>query len=98
VQVLPFPQPALQLIYGADRLACLSPDCRYLQIDQRLTEICGASVEDHPGRPVHDCVAALADSVEQNVSSIMERSEPVASIEVAGECVDQPEEGAWVTY
>jgi PAS domain-containing protein len=33
-------------------LACLSPDCRYLQINQRLTEICGISVEDHLGRSV----------------------------------------------
>ena len=31
-------------------LAFLSPDCRYLQINQRLTEICGISVEDHLGR------------------------------------------------
>jgi hypothetical protein len=36
-------QPALQLIYDTAPigLAFLSPDCRYLQINQRLTEICG---------------------------------------------------------
>jgi PAS domain-containing protein len=53
--VVLFPQqPALQLIYDAAPigLACLSPDCRYLQINQRLTEICGISVEDHLGRSV----------------------------------------------
>src|SRR5258706_15136651 len=48
--VVLFPQqPALQLIYDTAPivLACLSPDCRYLQINQHLTEICGISVE-HP--------------------------------------------------
>jgi hypothetical protein len=40
-------QPALQLVYDTAPigLAFLSPDCRYLQINQRLTEICGISVE-----------------------------------------------------
>ena len=72
-EVLLFPQPALQLIYDTAPigLACLSPDCRYLQINQRLTEICGISVEDHLGRSVRECVPALADSVEQIVRSIM---------------------------
>ncbi len=99
-EVLLFPQPALQLIYETAPigLACLSPDCRYLQINQRLTEICGISVEDHLGRSVRDCVPALADSVEQIVRSIMETGEPVTGIEVAGQRADQAEERAWITY
>jgi hypothetical protein len=39
---VPLPQqPALQLVYDTAPigLAFLSPDCRYLQINQRLTEI-----------------------------------------------------------
>jgi PAS domain S-box-containing protein len=93
-------QPALQLIYDTAPigLACLSPDCRYLQINQRLTEICGISVEDHLGRFVRDCVPALADSVEAIVRSIMETGEPVIGIEVAGQRADQVEERHWVTY
>jgi PAS domain S-box-containing protein len=99
-EVLLFPQPALQLIYDSAPigLACLSPDCRYLQINRRLTEICGISVEDHLGRSVRDCVPALADSVEQIVRSIMETGEPVTGIEVAGQRPDQSEERSWVTY
>ena len=99
-EVLLFPQPALQLIYDTAPigLACLSPDCRYLQINQRLTEICGISVEDHLGRSVRDCVPALAGSVEQIVRSIMETGEPVTGIEVAGQRADQVEQRAWITY
>jgi PAS domain S-box-containing protein len=95
-----FPQPALQLIYDTAPigLACLSPDCRYLQINQRLTEICGISVEDHLGRYVRDCVPGLADSVDQIVRSIMETGEPVVGIEVAGQRADQVEERFWMTY
>jgi len=99
-EVLLFPQPALKLIYDTAPigLACLSPDCRYLQINQRLTEICGISVEDHLGRSVRDCVPALADSVEAIVRSIMETGEPVTGIEVMGQRADQVEERSWITY
>jgi PAS domain S-box-containing protein len=99
--VVLFPhQPALQLIYDTAPigLACLSPDCRYLQINQRLTELCGISVEDHLGRTVRDCVPGLADAVEDIVRSIMETGEPVTDIEVAGQRADQIEERFWVTY
>jgi PAS domain S-box-containing protein len=99
-EILLFPQPALQLIYDTAPigLACLSPDCRYLQINQRLTEICGISVEDHLGRSVRDCVPALADSVEQIVRSIMQSGEPVTGIEVAGQRPGLSEERSWITY
>jgi PAS domain S-box-containing protein len=98
---VPLPQqPALQLIYDTAPigLAFLSPDCRYMQINQRLTEICGISVEDHLGRSVRDCVPALADAVEDIVRSIMKTGEPVIGIEVAGQRADQNEERSWVTY
>jgi PAS domain S-box-containing protein len=99
--VVLFPQqPALQLIYDTAPigLACLSPDCRYLQSNQRLTEICGISVEDHLGRSVRDCVPALADSVEEIARSIMDTGEPVTGIEVAGQRADQPDKRFWITY
>jgi PAS domain S-box-containing protein len=98
--VVMFPQqPALQLIYDTAPigLAFLSPDCRYLQINQRLTEICGISVEDHLGRSVRDCVPGLADAVEGIVRSIMETGEPVVGIEVAGQRADQIDERFWLT-
>ena len=98
---MPVPQqPALQLIYDTAPigLAVLSPDCRYLQINQRLTEICGISVEDHLGRSVRDCVPGLADAVEAIVRSIMNTGDPVTGIEVAGQRADQAEERSWVTY
>src|SRR5262245_21078391 len=48
------PAPQLRLIYDTAPvgLAFLSPDCRYLQINHRLTEICGIPVADHLGRSV----------------------------------------------
>ena len=93
-------QPTLQLIYDTAPigLAFLSPDCRYLQINQRLTDICGISVEDHLGRYVRDCVPALADAVEGIVQSIMRTGDPVTGIEVAGQRADQTDERFWVTY
>src|SRR6202012_2421436 len=90
-------QPSLQQIYDTAPigLACLSPDCRYLQTNQRLTEICGISVEDHLGRFVRDCVPGLADSIEAIVRSIMETGTPVIGVEVAGQRADLVEERYW---
>ena len=94
------PQPELQLIYDTAPigLAYLSPDCRYLQINQRLTEICGISVEGHLGHTVRDCVPALASSVEAIVRSIMETGEPVTGIEVYGQRAGHNDERCWITY
>jgi PAS domain S-box-containing protein len=93
-------QPALRLIYDTAPigLAVLSLDCRYLQLNQRLTEICGISVEGHLGRSVRDCVPALADAVEGIVRSIMSTGEPIAGIEVGSQRTDRIEERWWVTY
>ena len=92
----PAEQPTLQLIYDTAPigLAFLSPDCRYLQINQHLTGICGISVEGHLGRSVRDCVPALADAVENIVRSIMQNGQPVLGVEVAGQIDDR----VWVTY
>jgi PAS domain S-box-containing protein len=100
LSVLQFPQPALQLIYDTAPigLAFLSPDCRYLHINQRLTEICGISVDGHLGRTVRECVPALASSVEEIVRSILETGEPVTGVEVAGQRADKREDRFWVTY
>src|SRR5262245_33949885 len=93
-------QPTLQLIYDTAPigLAFLSPDCRYLQINQRLTDICGISVEDHLGRYVRDCVPALADAVEGIVRSIMATGDPVIGVEVKGQRVGENDERCWITY
>jgi PAS domain S-box-containing protein len=95
-----FQQPALQLVYDTAPigLAFLSPDCRYLQINQRLTEICGISVADHLGRSVRDCVPALAESVESIVRSIMDTGAPVTGIEVTGQRPGQNADRSWITY
>jgi PAS domain S-box-containing protein len=79
-------------------LAFLSPDCRYIHINQRLTEICGISVDGHLGRTVRECVPALASSVEEIVRSILETGEPATGVEVAAQRADLSEERFWVTY
>ena len=82
--------PELRFIYDTAPigLAFLSPDCRYLQINQRLTDICGISVEDHLGSTVRDMVPKLADHVETLVKSIVRSGKPVTGIEVNGQRAD----------
>jgi PAS domain S-box-containing protein len=93
--------PELQLIYDTAPigLAFLSPDCRYVQINQRLTEICGISVADHIGRSVRETVPAVADQVEAIVASVLTTGEPVNNIEVNGQRADGLNaEHAWLTH
>jgi PAS domain S-box-containing protein len=97
----PFAQPPeLRLIYDTAPigLAFLSPDCRYLQINQRLTEICGISVEDHIGRSVRETVPQVADQVEKIVELILRNGEPITGIEVNGQRPDGANaERFWLT-
>jgi PAS domain S-box-containing protein len=83
--------PELQLIYDTAPigLACLSTDCRYLQINRRLTEICGISVAEHIGRSVRETVPQVAEQVEKIVQTVLRTGKPVTDIEVNGQRPDQ---------
>jgi PAS domain S-box-containing protein len=92
--------PELRLIYDTAPigLAFLSPDCRYLQINRRLTEICGISVADHIGRSVRETVPQVADQVENIVQLILSKGEPITGIEVNGQRPDGANaERFWLT-
>ncbi len=93
--------PQLQLIYETAPigLAFLSTDCRYLLINQHLTEICGISVADHIGRSVRETVPRVAEQVERIVHTILRSGEPITGIEVNGQRPDGSNtERVWVTY
>jgi PAS domain S-box-containing protein len=92
--------PELRLIYDTAPigLAFLSPDCRYLQINQRLTEICGISVADHIGRSVRETVPQVADQVEKIVQLVLSTGEPIIGVEVNGQRPDGSNaERFWLT-
>jgi len=92
--------PELRLLYNTAPigLAFLTPDCRYLQINQRLTEICGISIEGHIGRSVRETVPQVADQVEKIVELILSNGEPVIGIEVNGQRPDGSNaERVWMT-
>ncbi len=97
----PVRSPELELIYNAAPigLAFLSRDCRYVQINQRLTEICGISVADHINRSVRETVPALADRVELIVRTILETGKSITGVEVNGQRPDGSNaERVWITY
>jgi PAS domain S-box-containing protein len=93
--------PELQLLYETAPigLAFLTPDCRYLQINRHLTEICGISVADHVGRTVRETVPQVADQVEHIVHTILRTGEPITGIEINGHRPDGSNtERFWITY
>jgi PAS domain S-box-containing protein len=90
----------LQLIYDTAPvgLAFLSPDCRYVQINRRLTEICGLSIADHIGQSVRETVPQVADQVEKIVEAVMRTGEPVTGVEVCGQRSDKLNaDHVWIT-
>jgi PAS domain S-box-containing protein len=90
----------LQLIYETAPvgLAFLTPDCRYQQINRRLTEICGISIADHIGRSVRDTVPQVAEQVENIVQKILQVGEPMTGIELNGQRPDGSNaERVWIT-
>jgi PAS domain S-box-containing protein len=93
--------PELQLIYETAPigLAFLDTDCRYVMINQHITEICGISIAEHIGRSVRETVPQVADQVEEIVRTIMRSGEPVTGIELNGQRPDGSNvERVWITY
>src|SRR5208282_3475596 len=93
--------PQLQLIYETAPigLAFLSTDCRYLLINQHLTEICGISIADHIGRSVRETVPRVAEQVERIVQTILRSGDPITGVEVNGQRPDGSNgERVWITY
>ena len=93
--------PGLQLVYETAPvgLAFLSTDCRYLMINQHLTEICGISIDDHLGHTVREIVPQVAQQVEQIVQHIIQSGTPIIGIEVYGQRADGSNvDRVWITY
>jgi PAS domain S-box-containing protein len=79
-------------------LAFLTPDCRYQQINRRLCEICGLSVDDHIGRSIRETVPQVAEQVESIVHAILRTGNSITGIEVRGQRLDGGNaERVWTT-
>jgi len=93
--------PELQLIYETAPigLAFLSTDCRYVMINQHLTEICGIPIANHIGRSVRETVPQVAEQVEQIVKAILHTGESVTGVEVNGQRPDgSNKDRVWITH
>jgi PAS domain S-box-containing protein len=93
--------PELQLIYETAPigLAFLSTDCRYVMINQHLTEICGLPIANHIGRTVRETVPQVAGQVESIVQAILRTGESITGIEVNGQRPDgSNKDRIWITY
>jgi PAS domain S-box-containing protein len=94
-------RPDLEWIYKTAPigLAFLSTDCRYVMINEHLTEICGISIAEHIGRSVRETVPQVAEQVEQIVATIRRTGEPIIGVEVNGQRPDGSNvERVWITY
>ncbi len=69
-------------------LAFLTPDCRLVQINQRLAEVFGTSAREQFGRPIRETVPHIAGEVERIVGGIVRTGEPVTGFEMTGQQPD----------
>ena len=93
--------PELQLIYATAPigLAFLGTDCRYLMINERLTQICGLSIDDHIGRTVRETLPQVADQVEYLVQTIVRTGESITNVEIKGQRADATNvDRIWMTH
>ena len=93
--------PELRLIYETAPigLAFLSTDCRYVMINQHLTEICGLPIANHIGRTVRETVPQVAEQVESIVQAILRTGESITGIEINGQRPDgSNRDRVWITY
>jgi PAS domain S-box-containing protein len=71
-------------------LAVLTPDLRYLRINERLAEINGVPAAAHIGRTIREILPNLADQAEALARRILESGEPAPTVEFTGETPAQP--------
>jgi len=80
-------------------LAFLTPDCRYRQINRRLTEICGISIAGHIGKSVRKYRPASRGPGRVDRPGDFEDRGAITGIEVNGQRPDGSNaERVWITY
>ncbi len=71
-------------------LAVITPDLRFVRINDLLAEINGLSAEEHVGRSVREVVPDLADQAEAIAREVIETGRPRLNVEITGETKSQP--------
>jgi PAS domain S-box-containing protein len=84
--------PELHSIYRSAPvgLAVLDTELRFLNINERLAEMNGLSVEAHIGRRVHEVLPGLTEQAERVLRRVLETGEPLHDVEIRGETPAQP--------
>jgi len=72
-------------------LCFVDTEQRFININDRLAEINGKSVEEHLGRTVREAAPAMAEAVEPIFRRVIETAEPVLNTELSAETVAQPD-------
>lgn len=82
----------LQSIYASAPvgLCLLSPDLRFLRINEHLAQINGSPSEQHIGRTVRELLPRLADVIEPKSREVLETGRPKPKEEIFGETAARP--------
>jgi PAS domain S-box-containing protein len=71
-------------------LAYVSPDLRFLRINNELAAMNGKPPHQHIGRPVREMIPEIAAQVEQGLKAVMKSKDPLLNVEIRGPTAAQP--------
>jgi len=71
-------------------LTVLTPDLRFLRINEKLAEINGIPAADHIGQTVRGLLPGIADAAGTLARRVVETGEPVLDVEISGETAARP--------
>ncbi len=82
----------IQTIYSTAPigLCFVDTNLRYININEKLAEIAGITVENHIGRTIREVLPQIADCVEDHCRTVIETGKPIEGLEVHGETPAQP--------
>ncbi len=72
-------------------LALMSPDLRFIRVNERLATINGRPAAEHPGRHLREIIPAIAPIIEPLYQRVIESGEPILDLELKGPNPRDPE-------
>ncbi|MEB3215780.1 MAG: PAS domain S-box protein [Nostocales cyanobacterium 94392] len=73
-------------------LSIVDRQLRYVQINELLAEINGASVEEHLGKTIQEIIPTIAPRIEKLYQQVLTTNQSILNIEISGASITQPSE------
>ena len=73
-------------------MAIVNPELEFLKVNQRLADLDGVLIQEHPGRTIRDIMPHLAPLLEPVFRQVFATGKPIVNFELSGETNSSPGE------